>query len=238
MQTDCEIIGINENSFRIENNGVRMFLLLGTKKALLIDSGMTAEKIKDTVKSITSLPVELFNTHADPDHISGNIEFDKFYMHPAEEENYRNHGGKGTIIPVCEDDVIDLGERPLRVIDLCGHTPGSVSLMDEKARVLISGDPIQYGTIFMFGKMRNMNRYIESLKKLERHRHRFDEIWPSHGAFPLKNDAIDFVRGCADKIVSGDAEGQQVVFHGNTIIRYDFEKTVFLCDQNHRRENK
>ena len=56
--------------------------------------------------------------------------------------------------------------------------------------------------------------------------------------FRKKNDTIDFVGDCAEKIVSGDDERQTVVFHENAIIRYDFEKTIFLCDQNHRRENK
>ena len=36
---NCEIIPINENSWRIEDSGVRCFLLTGSEKALLIDSG-------------------------------------------------------------------------------------------------------------------------------------------------------------------------------------------------------
>ena len=37
---NCEIIPMNENTWRIEDGGVRFFLLAGEEKALLIDSGM------------------------------------------------------------------------------------------------------------------------------------------------------------------------------------------------------
>ena len=36
---DYEIIRINRNSWRIEDSGVRFFLLVGTERALLVDSG-------------------------------------------------------------------------------------------------------------------------------------------------------------------------------------------------------
>ena len=39
---DYKVIQINARSWRIEDTGVRFFLLTGTEKALLIDSGMRA----------------------------------------------------------------------------------------------------------------------------------------------------------------------------------------------------
>ncbi len=104
-------------------------------------------------EELTELPLILINTHADPDHISGNGAFEEFYMSPDEEDNYRENGGKGTIIPVKEGDVIDLGDRQLRIIDIPGHTPGSIAILDEKYRVLISGDSVEDGNVFMFGNL-------------------------------------------------------------------------------------
>ena len=43
----CEIIQINANTWRIEDDGVRLFLLAGTEKALLIDSGMNLNNARD-----------------------------------------------------------------------------------------------------------------------------------------------------------------------------------------------
>ena len=65
-----EIIRINEDTWRIEDNGVRLFVLEGKEKALLIDSGMRTPNAREIAESITKLPLELLNTHADPDHIS------------------------------------------------------------------------------------------------------------------------------------------------------------------------
>ena len=81
----ADIIKINDTTWRIEDNGVRFFFLVGTEKALLIDSGMNTLNAKQIAESITKLPIILLNTHADPDHIAGNVSFDYFYMHPDEE---------------------------------------------------------------------------------------------------------------------------------------------------------
>ena len=60
----CEIIQINANTWRIEDDGVRLFLLAGTEKALLIDSGMNLNNARDIAVGLTDLPLSLLNTHA------------------------------------------------------------------------------------------------------------------------------------------------------------------------------
>ena len=45
----AEVIRMNENSWRIEDNGVRFFLLAGTERALLISITITVS-IRDTNK--------------------------------------------------------------------------------------------------------------------------------------------------------------------------------------------
>ena len=136
-----EIIQIHENTWRIEDGGVRLFLLAGTEKALLIDSGMNLNNARDIAAGLTNLPLSLLNTHADRDHIGSNEQFDAFYMHPAEEPVYRRSGKPGTILPVREGDALNLGDRELRIIHLPGHTPGSIAVLDVQNKVLISGAP-------------------------------------------------------------------------------------------------
>ena len=92
---DYEVIKINENSWRIEDSGVRFFLLTGTERALLIDSGMRIDNARDIAEELTDLPISLVNTHADRDHICSNEQFEEFYMHPAEERIYRRSGKAG-----------------------------------------------------------------------------------------------------------------------------------------------
>ncbi len=228
----CEVIIVNENTWRVEDGGVRFFLLAGTEKALLIDSGMNVHNARDIAAELTGLPVFLLNTHADMDHIGSNEQFETFWMHPAEEAVYRRSGKPGTIRPVREGDVIDLGQRELRIIELPGHTPGSIAVLDAANRVLISGDPIQrHGRIFMFGSHRNMADYIRSLEHLETYLPLFDEIWPSHADIPIPTSTIRELRDGAQAILAGTIQGKQEEMRGHTITAYDLGFCTMLCDR-------
>lgn len=229
---EYQIIKINPNTWRIEDGGVRFFLLTGTEKALLIDSGMMVNNAKEIAETLTDLPVFLLNTHADRDHIGSNEEFESFYMHPAEESVYRHSGKPGNIIPIQEGDTIDLGNRELRIIDLPGHTPGSIAVLDVSARVLISGDPVQCnGRIFMFGPHRNMEMYIESLEELEKKISEFDEIWPSHADIPITTDTIKMLHDGAQDILAGKVSGNPEEMFGNSIVAYNLGFCTILCDR-------
>ncbi|MCR5268024.1 MAG: MBL fold metallo-hydrolase [Lachnospiraceae bacterium] len=227
----AEIIRINEDTWRIEDDGVRFFLFCGSEKAALIDSGMNTPDAKSIAQSLTDLPLLMINTHADPDHISGNGDFDKVYMSPAEEENYRENGGKGKVIPVSEGDEIDLGGRRLLIIDIPGHTPGSIALLDRNHRVLVSGDSVQDGKIFMFGKFRDLDLYRKGLVHLKDFEGQYDEIYPMHGTFPVYPDLIGQLLTGAGKIADGTAEGKTVNVFGNEVCLYDFPYAGFLCEQ-------
>ena len=227
----CEIIRINGNTWRIEDDGVRLFLLAGTERALLIDSGMNLNNARDVAAGLTDLPLSLLNTHADRDHIGSNEQFESFYMHPAEEPVYRRSGKPGTIIPVRDGDSLDLGGRELRIIHLPGHTPGSIAVLDVRNRVLISGDPIQeHGHIFMFGEHRSMEDYIASLGRLEGFADQFDEIWPSHADIPVSPAVIPKLRDGARAILDGAIRGQQAKRFGQSFFAYDLGFCMMLCD--------
>ena len=167
----AEIMQINDNSWRIEDNGVRFFYWPDQKSMLMI--AVWIHQCQAIAESITKLPIILLNTHADPDHISGNGSFNDFYMHPDEEDNYRAHGGVGSILPVKENDIIDIGNRPLKIIFIPGHTPGSIAVLDINNRVLISGDSIQDGNIFMF---KNTEIYLCMLRAW-RSCHLYWRVW-------------------------------------------------------------
>ena len=229
---NCEIIQMRENTWRIEDGGVRFFLLAGTERALLIDSGMNVDDARGIAAGLTDLPLSLLNTHADRDHIGSNEQFEAFYMHPAEEPVYRRSGKPGSILPVVDGDVLDLGGRALRIIHLPGHTPGSIAVLDVRNRVLISGDPIQVnGHIFMFGSHRDLEAYVRSLERLETLRDQFDEIWPSHGDIPIGPEAIAKLREGARDVIAGKIQGVPAEVHGNAITVYDVGISRLLCDR-------
>ena len=212
--------------------------MTGDKEALLIDSGMETQNARELAQSLTKLPIRLLNTHADIDHVGSNHQFDVPYMHPAECSNYY-HGRpgqptpeRGAITPVWDGQVIDLGERPLEIIALPGHTPGSIAVLDVKNRILISGDPIQDGGIYMFGIQREAHAYRHSLKRLmERHLDRFDAIWPSHGTLPVAPSLIEALYSAMDRILAGEAAYKLTQVHGMTVRRYDMGVAGFLMDE-------
>ncbi len=227
-----QIIRMDEKTWRIEDTGVRFFLLAGSEKALLIDSGMRIHHARDIAASLTDLPTELLNTHADMDHIGSNGQFASFYMHAGETENWRRSGIGGKMIPVADGDVIDIGARELRIIHLPGHTAGSIAVLDVRNRVLISGDPVQQnGRIFMFGAHRNFHEYIRSLEKLDGMKDQFDAVWPSHGDLPVSPDIIGKLLHGAERIEKNEMEGTEEEFHGQKIMAYDLGFTVLLCDR-------
>ena len=229
----ADIIRVNDNTYRIEDGGVRFFLLTGEERALMIDSGMNTPDAKTIVEGLTDLPVELLNTHADRDHVSGNEAFRHFYMSPYEADNLKAKGADLTkrIVPVHEGDIIDLGNRTLEIIDNPGHTPGSIAILDINNRVLIGGDAIQDGNIFMFGPQRNIYDYVKSLKHILTFKHRFDTIYPSHGNFPVEPGLIEQLIEGAESIIRGEVKGEEMDLFGNPIRLYKFPYAGFFGDR-------
>ena len=231
-QYGAVVLQVSGDTWRIENGMVRFFLLKGTEKALLIDTGMTVRHAKEIAEALAGLPVLLLNTHADGDHTGGNGQFESFLMHPADEAHYRKEGKGGRLVSVRDGDEIDLGNRKLRIIHIPGHTPGSIAVLDISRRVLISGDSLQeHGRIFMFGEHRNMRDYIASMEKLDKMKADFDEIWPSHGDLPISPDCIRKHCDGAAKILNGEISGTEADFYGRTIHVYQVGVTTFLCNE-------
>ncbi|MDR1687106.1 MAG: MBL fold metallo-hydrolase [Clostridiales bacterium] len=223
-----EIIKIGEKSWRFEENGVRSFLFEGENAALLVDTGYGSGNIKEAAEGLTKLPIQLVITHADGDHISGNKYFEKARMHPAEFDRFHNGAGKGlTAEALWENEIIDLGGRKFEVILIPGHTPGSIALLDRKNRILVAGDSIQAGMIFMAGGGRNIDAYIFSMKKIAAMADLFDTVYPSHGPFPVNADIMPALITGAQNLKDGKLKGEAPPFETNAKV-YDAGAAKFL----------
>ena len=219
---ETRIITLSQDTWCVEDCGVRCFILKGTKSGLLIDTGMKLKGIRKIAEDLTGLPVRLINTHADPDHIGANSEFGSFMMHPSECANYYGmFHGKGDVDPVYDGDEIDLGERELEIILIPGHTPGSIMLLDRRNRILFSGDSVQDGRIFLFGPMRDIHGYILGLKRLRGWEGKFDRVYPSHGSLPLELGIIPSLIDGAERVMRGEVEGNKGEAFGQSFIVYD-----------------
>ena len=221
-------VEIDGSTYRFEDGGVRFFLLIGEESALLIDSGMEMRYAKEYAEQLTDLPIMLFNTHTDPDHVGSNAEFDTVIMNPAELINYNLRYSSQNIEPIFDGDIIDLGGRELRAIAVPGHTPGSTALLDLNSGMLFSGDPIQNGAIFMFGPMRNLAAYILSLQRLQGMVDEISAIYPSHGKCPLEPSIIEKLIEGAQRVESGEIEGGFIEVFGQKVMTYNLGVATFL----------
>lgn len=207
------VIKISDCFWIIEEEGVRSFLFAGDKRALLVDTGFGTLKLRELIAELTDLPVFLVNTHTDRDHTGCNRDFKPVYMHPSEMEHYKKGLPKGCsmedVRPLWEGDIIDLGLWKFEVILTPGHTPGSIMLLEREKRMLISGDLIQDGDIFMFGEGRNIQAFQDSLKKISAMAKAFDSIWPSHGSYPLTADIIPGILQGVQDMLAGKLAGQE-----------------------------
>ena len=222
---------IDERTWRFDEEGVRFFLLAGTNRALLLDSGMRTHDARDLAAQLTDLPISLFNTHCDPDHVGSNAQFDEVWVSPMELVHPHAPHESQRVRPVWDGDVIDLGGRELEALALPGHTSGSTALLDRGSGMLFSGDPIQRdGRIFMFGPMRSMAAYIRSLERLRLRAGEFTSIWPCHATCPVDVAAIDELIAGAKAVERGEVPSTAGEVHGNPIREYDVGVSTFLCD--------
>lgn len=79
---------INNETFAISEYGhwekVHSFLLLGDKRAILIDTGLGIDNINRIILQLTSLPITVITTHVHWDHIGNHGQFDDIYVHKDE----------------------------------------------------------------------------------------------------------------------------------------------------------
>lgn len=211
---DRKIIQIDENTYRIEDGFVRWFLLCGTEKAMVIDSGVQSPDAKAVVEGLTSLPVMLLNTHGDGDHTSGNAGFGRFYMHPDDYKNCRVP--EGELLPLKDGDSFDLGGRMLRILHIPGHTYGSVAVLDETNRILYPGDTVQTDNIFLFGGHRCPEQFSDALQKLM-DTDGFDKLYPSHGAPEVDRSHIQEVYNAWQDVCAGKISSVPVEMFGQNI---------------------
>lgn len=180
MQT--KITEFMENFYVLDDGRVRQFLIPGDEEALLIDTGFEDNHIYETVKQITDLPMKVLLTHGDLDHTGGAREFGECYLHEADWHLVKDV----CLHPVKEGDVFSCGGYRFEVLEIPGHTYGSIALFDREKKLLLPGDSVQKdGPVFMFGSHRNMALYLSSLEKLSRMESEIERIIPCHQDYPI-----------------------------------------------------
>lgn len=155
------------------------YLLTGTKRALLIDTGLGVCDLFSAVRSLTSLPVTVALTHAHWDHIGGCKEFPAPWVHRLEgpwlerfplpqEAVLQNliHGAppfppgfdldayqiyqNGAGGLLEDGDCFQLGNRQVFCLHTPGHSPGHLCFWEPERGTLYSGDLAYEGKLDCF----------------------------------------------------------------------------------------
>lgn len=156
------------------------YLVVGEKFACVIDTMNGYNDLYKEVRKITDKPVFVINTHGHPDHIFGNVYFEKAYMHPADlpiakmflsgPEYVANCAKYGYVVPpfeeIHEGDEFDLGGKHLVVYELPGHTPGGIVLLLKEDRILFTGDGINHHLWMQLDHSLPMEELVKNLDRL------------------------------------------------------------------------
>lgn len=122
------------------------YVVEGSDCAAVIDTGMDPEEILPEIRKVTELPLKLIITHAHWDHILHIDEFPEYAISQAEEEFFLK-GRQDKAVPVWieEGQEIELGDHALKIVTLPGHTPGSLLFVDQKHKLVFTGDAVGSG---------------------------------------------------------------------------------------------
>ena len=100
--------------------GVNSFLVIGSKRALLFDSGLGVARIGSVVRRLTALPVTVLNSHTHFDHVGGNAEFPDVRNL---EDSYSHASARGEIA----QSLVEYASKTLDEDKVCGKLPPGVT---------------------------------------------------------------------------------------------------------------
>lgn len=122
----------------------------------------------------------------------------------------------GTPTRVLKDnDIIDIGNRQLRVIHTPGHSPGHICLLEEIKGYLFTGDLIYKGTLYAFYPSTNPLQFKQSVDKINCLRH-LNKILPGHNDLEVNPDFLQKV-----KVGFEDIENQGLLKQGSGTFSFD-----------------
>ncbi|HEV2400466.1 MAG TPA: MBL fold metallo-hydrolase [Candidatus Sulfotelmatobacter sp.] len=192
-----------------DSDNDKMFLVRGTTKCVLIDSGQGRGELKSYLSQFTGgLPIEPIFTHNHGDHIGQADQFIRDSVEhigepdrPVAEKLLKSRGIPDDVIaknllPIHEGDRIDLGDRSLIIHEVPGHTNGSLVVFDEKNGWLFTGD--SYGSnsptipdaLWLQWSQVPLDRYLAAVKTSHAYfRGKVTYLMTGHNDHPLEGEA-------------------------------------------------
>jgi glyoxylase-like metal-dependent hydrolase (beta-lactamase superfamily II) len=215
------------------------YLITGTERALLFDTGLGLVRLRPVVEQLTRLPVDVINSHTHYDHVGGNFEFDSilaldtpftranmagfpaenlstevaseaFCKEPPVSDKESFHTRPWQATRFISDgEVLDLGGRKIQILQVPGHTPDALALFDQANRLMWSGDSYYDGGIWLFAAETDLDAYEQSLARLVALLPGVDWLLPAHNVARISPEKLAAVPAALQKVRSGNLTGTQ-----------------------------
>lgn len=122
----------------------------------------------------------------------------KNILPPGFDENAYLSPGKADFLPVRENDLLDIGGKTFQVIEVPGHTRGSIALLYKEEGWCYLGDSMN-PFLFLFGEeSAPISTYRQSVKKIKRLS--ASRLYASHSPAVLTGDDLDIFLETAEHI--------------------------------------
>jgi glyoxylase-like metal-dependent hydrolase (beta-lactamase superfamily II) len=218
------------------------YLLNGSRRSLLIDTGLGICNIYDEERKLTDRPVFAVATHIHWDHIGGHGYFPDFYAH-KDELTWLNGGFpltmeqiKGMVVDRCrlpegydvnkytffqgtparvleDNDIIDIGDRCVQVLHTPGHSPGHMCFWEEAQGSLFTGDLVYKDTLFAYFPSTDPQLYLASLERVSALP--VKSVFPAHHSLDIGPEILSRMREAFRQL---RADGQ--LHHGSGTFHY------------------
>ncbi|MDR2572143.1 MAG: MBL fold metallo-hydrolase [Oscillospiraceae bacterium] len=200
---------------------VLMYLIVGDEKTLLFDTGYGIIDTPAMVKSITDKPLTVVLGHGHIDHANGAYQFGEVYLREPDYDLFRMHTSadiRGTILSRLDDAgievdfdketwislgacqlkpleigaVFDLGGINVEVVDMAGHTGGSIGILLLEKRILIDSDSANSHCWMFVPESLSVREYIAMLERVIQLD--FDTFYVAHQEYAhTKEDMKKFI---------------------------------------------
>ncbi|MEE0954227.1 MAG: MBL fold metallo-hydrolase [Eubacterium sp.] len=178
---------------------MQSWVILREQYGIVLDGGVpSVPGFADFLKEYFQKDFRMVNTHGHIDHIGENDQFTDVWLDKADWPLLLGGGIKpqeGTagqsrlsykLHEIEKGSCFNLGGRPLKVIHIPGHTPGSVMLFDERTGTLFSGDSVARRLLYGLSGWTPLEDFLHVLESLSAYPIR--QIASMHDDFMLPRD--------------------------------------------------
>jgi len=170
---------------------------VGREKALLFDTGYGIGNIIEAVKSVTDKPLTVVLGHGHIDHANGAYQFNDVYIDERDnaivkehcspeyrdliitdliqkkiniefDRNIWRYYGTGNLKKLDTETIFNLGDINAKVVDMAGHTKGSIGLLIPEKKALLTSDGANEHCWMFLNESLSLKEYIAMLERVSK----------------------------------------------------------------------